>query len=59
MVIREYISSDCEKLADLFFQTVHTVNAKDYTKEQLNVCATGNVDLSVLLMLFIVVQSTG
>lgn len=47
MVIREYISSDCERLADLFFQTVHTVNAKDYTKEQLNVWATGNVDLSV------------
>ena len=47
MVIREYISSDCERLADLFFQTVHTVNAKDYTKEQLNVQATGNVDLSV------------
>lgn len=47
MLIREYISSDCERLAELFFQTVHTVNAKDYTKEQLNVWATGNVDLSV------------
>lgn len=47
MVIREYISSDCERLADLFFQTVHSVNAKDYTTEQLNVWATGNVDLSV------------
>ena len=47
MIIREYISSDCERLAELFFQTVHTVNAKDYTKEQLNVWATGNVDLSV------------
>ena len=47
MLIREYISSDCEQLAELFFQTVHTVNAKDYIKEQLNVWATGNVDLSV------------
>ena len=47
MLIREYISSDCERLAELFFQTVHTVNAKDYIKEQLNVWATGNVDLSV------------
>lgn len=47
MIIREYISSDCERLAELFFQTIHTVNAKDYTKEQLNVWATGNVDLSV------------
>lgn len=47
MIIREYISSDCERLAELFFQTVHTVNAKDYIKEQLNEWATGNVDLSV------------
>ena len=47
MIIREYISSDCEQLAELFFQTVHTVNDKDYIKEQLNVWATGNVDLSV------------
>ena len=47
MLIREYISSDCEELAELFFQTVHTVNSKDYTKEQLNVWATGNVELSV------------
>ena len=47
MIIREYISSDCERLAESFFQTVHTVNAKDYIKEQLNVWATGNVDLSV------------
>ena len=45
MLIREYISSDCERLAELFFQTVHTVNSKDYTKEQLNVWATGRVDL--------------
>lgn len=45
MLIREYISSDCVKLAELFYQTVHTVNAKDYTKEQLDVWATGNVDL--------------
>ncbi len=36
MVIREYQQTDCEKLADLFYSTVHTVNAKDYTKEQLS-----------------------
>lgn len=45
MVIRKYSSSDCEQLAELFYQTVHTVNAKDYTKEQLDVWATGWVDL--------------
>ena len=45
MQLREYITSDCEQLSKLFFQTVHSVNAKDYTKEQLNVWATGTVDL--------------
>lgn len=45
MILRKYISSDCEQLAKLFFQTVHSVNAKDYTKEQLDVWATGKVDL--------------
>ena len=45
MHLREYISSDCEQIAELFFQTVHSVNAKDYTKEQLDAWATGKVDL--------------
>lgn len=45
MQLREYQSSDCEQLAELFYQTVHSVNAKDYTKEQLDVWATGKVDL--------------
>ena len=46
MQLREYMSSDCEQIAELFYQTVHSVNAKDYTKEQLNVWATGNVNLN-------------
>ena len=29
----------------MFYQTVHTINAKDYTKEQLDVWADGNVDM--------------
>jgi len=45
MVIREYQPLDCEVLAELFYNTVHTVNIKDYTKEQLDVWATGIVDL--------------
>lgn len=45
MVIRRYNSSDCKYLAELFYETVHTVNAKDYTKEQLDVWAAGHVDL--------------
>lgn len=45
MVIREYQPLDCEVLAELFYNTVHTVNVKDYTKEQLDVWATGIIDL--------------
>lgn len=45
MKIRRYQQSDCKELTELFYNTVHTVNAKDYTKEQLNVWATGKVDL--------------
>ncbi len=47
MLIREYTTSDCGRLAELFYETVHSVNAQDYTKEQLTVWATGDVDLSV------------
>ena len=45
MEIRNYQQSDCRELTELFYNTVHTVNAKDYTKEQLDVWATGQVDL--------------
>lgn len=45
MKIRKYMPSDCEEMAKLFYNTVHTVNALDYTKEQLDVWATGEVDL--------------
>ena len=45
MQIRTYRSSDCEETAELFYDTVHTVNARDYSKEQLDVWAAGNMDL--------------
>lgn len=45
MIIREYKPDDCPLLAQLFYDTVHTVNTKDYTKEQLDAWATGDVDL--------------
>lgn len=45
MFLRMYNTFDCESLAELFYQTVHNVNAKDYTKEQLDVWAPGNVNL--------------
>lgn len=45
MIIREYKPMDCAIMAKLFYNTVHTINANDYTNEQLNAWATGNIDL--------------
>lgn len=45
-LIREYDPSDCEQIAQLFYQTVHSVNADDYTREQLDAWASGCVDLT-------------
>lgn len=39
MLIRKYKFSDCKELAELFYNTVHSVNAKDYNERQLNVWA--------------------
>lgn len=45
MILRKYRTEDCESIAGLFYETVHSVNAADYTPEQLNVWATGKVNL--------------
>ena len=45
MILRRYRTSDCEEMADLFCDTVHSVNAEDYTEEQLNAWAPGKVNL--------------
>ena len=44
MTIREYESADCERILSLYYDTVHTVNAPDYTKEQLDAWADGAPD---------------
>lgn len=44
IIIREYNTGDCAELEALFYHTVHTVNAKDYTEEQLDAWATGTID---------------
>lgn len=46
MQLRAYRESDCGQLAELFYQTVHSVNAADYTKAQLDAWATGKVILA-------------
>lgn len=45
MLLRKYTPSDCPELAELFYNTVHKVNAGDYTEEQLDAWATGSVDM--------------
>lgn len=41
--IRYYQLSDLPQIAELFYNTVHIVNAKDYTKEQLDAWADGHI----------------
>lgn len=42
--IRTYRPSDLPEILNLFRETVHAVNAKDYTKEQLNAWAPETLD---------------
>ena len=45
-IIRSYRSTDVEEMAQLFYHTVHHVNAADYTPGQLQAWASGQVDLA-------------
>lgn len=45
MKLRKYIAGDCKTLAEIFWRTVHEINAKDYTKAQLDVWAAKDMDL--------------
>lgn len=40
MRIREYQASDINHVVSLFYETVHSVNAIDYSTEQLNAWAS-------------------
>ena len=44
MMLRPYHSSDVKALVSLFYETVHTVNANDYTAEQLDAWAPKHID---------------
>ena len=46
MTVREYRSADLREIVELFYDTVHTVNARDYSPEQLDAWADGRVDLA-------------
>ena len=45
MILRKYAETDCAELARLFYDTVHAVNARDYSREQLDAWATNRVNL--------------
>lgn len=42
--IRLYQPADLPQIGQLFYDTVHKVNAKDYTQEQLDAWADGKID---------------
>lgn len=44
MVLRPYSPADLEEILTLFYETVHTVNARDYAPAQLDVWAGPQVD---------------
>ena len=46
MKIRAYRPSDVGEMAGLFYDTVHTINAAHYTKEQLDAWAPAEADLA-------------
>lgn len=45
MIVRKYNSKDCKGIVDLFHDTVHAVNSKDYAEIQLNAWAPEDMDL--------------
>ncbi|MCM1311647.1 MAG: GNAT family N-acetyltransferase [Roseburia sp.] len=45
MEIRSYKPSDLPVIVNLFHDTVHKVNIRDYTREQIDVWASGTVDM--------------
>lgn len=47
MEIRRYKSVYLEQMARLFYETVHSVNKKDYSDLQLDVWASGDIDFEV------------
>lgn len=43
--LRQYRPSDCQMLANLFYDTIHRINIKDYSEEQVNAWANENQNL--------------
>lgn len=46
MELRLYRQSDCEALVDLFYRSVHAIDGKHYSAEELDAWADGSVDVA-------------
>ncbi|MEF9935562.1 MAG: GNAT family N-acetyltransferase [Clostridium sp.] len=44
MIIRSYNEADLDKVINLFYNTVHSINIKDYSQEQVNAWAPKAID---------------
>ena len=47
IILREYTSKDCVEIMQLFYDTIHSVNAVDYNESQLNAWAPKEIDSSL------------
>lgn len=47
MNIRMYKSEDCREILELFYNTVHSINSRDYSLEQLDVWAPKEIDIAL------------
>ncbi|ACA57057.1 GNAT family N-acetyltransferase [Clostridium botulinum] len=45
MNIRIYQSEDCREIVELFYNTVHSINSRDYNSAQLDVWAPKEIDI--------------
>ena len=46
ILLREYHSEDCAKIMQLFYDTIHSVNAADYNENQLDAWAPKEIDMA-------------
>lgn len=53
MYIRNYQKNDLKSIIFLFRETVHSVNSKDYTQEQVKIWAPENIDEKKLAFEFV------
>ena len=63
MILRKYRSNDCPEMLKLFYDTVHEINKKDYSSEQLDAWTSGIIfdkwDKSFLSNNTIVAENNG